>query len=137
MKLSNSFTITMLLFAVMALPGCGGGSSSSDSAGLSCTDIAGKYNGSLVFPGLNPPPGMDVTVNQDCSFAAKNRFLGVNTGTLTSQEGNVYFGSGNSPDGCNGPFDVKIVDKGNDKVNVIPTCKANESGVRLVGVEVQ
>lgn len=137
MKLSNLLTIIMISCAVVSLLGCSGGGSSSDSAGLSCTDIAGNYNGSLVFPGLNPPPGMDVTVKQDCSFVAKNNFLGVNTGTLTSQEGNVYFGSGNSPDGCNGPFDVKIVDKGNDKVNVIPTCKANESGVRLVGVEVQ
>ena len=136
MKPSNSFRITILFLSVVSLLGCGGGSSSSDSAGLSCTDIAGKYNGSLVFPGLNPPPPMNVTVNQDCSFVASNSYLGVNTGTLTSQEGNVYYGSGNSPTGCNGPFDVKIVDKGNGKVNIIPTCKANESGVRLVGVEV-
>lgn len=137
MRLSNSFTITMLLFAVMGLPGCGGGSSSSDSAGLSCTDIAGKYNGSLVFPGLNPPPPMDITVNGDCSFVAKNSIFGVNTGTLTSQDGNVYFGSGNSPNGCNGAFDVKVVDKGNGKLNIIPVCRANESGVSLVGIEVQ
>lgn len=137
MKWSNSYFVIAIISIILVLQGCGGGSSSSDSAGLSCTGIAGKYNGSLIFPGLNPPPGMDVTVNQDCSFVAKNSLFGVNTGTLTSQEGNVYIGSGNSPDGCNGPFDVKVVDKGNSKVNVIPTCQANESGIRLVEIEVQ
>jgi hypothetical protein len=136
MKWSNSYFAIAIIFIFLVLQGCSGGSSSSDGAGLSCTDIAGKYNGSLIFPGLNPPPGMDVTVNQDCSFVAKNSLFGVNTGTLTSQEGNVYIGSGNSPDGCNGPFDVKVVDKGNGRVNVIPTCQANESGVALHGIEV-
>ena len=43
----------------------------------------------------------------------------------------------NSPDGCHGPMTVKVVDKGNGKVNVHPTCKADDSGIRVVGIEVQ
>lgn len=126
----------MLLFICALMQSCSSGSSSSDSAGLSCTDIAGSYDGRLIFPGLKPAPAMDVKVNSDCSFVAKNSTFGVNTGTLTSKEGNNYYGEGNSPNGCHGPMTVKVVDLGGGRVNIHPTCTPVEGKNTLVAIEV-
>ena len=47
MKESNRFTILLLLFSIVCLQACSGGSSSSVTEGLSCEEIALNRNTQL------------------------------------------------------------------------------------------
>lgn len=114
--------------------GTAGGSGTIDSASLNCANIAGKYGGSLIIPGLNPSPHT-TTVNGDCTFVSKSQNFGTTTGSLNRKEGNSYFGNGNNPDGCGGAVTVKVVDLGNGKVNVHPTCASGNEKLTVIGID--
>ena len=103
----------LVLFVAVISQSCSGGGSSSDSQGLSCSEVAGQYNtAGFLSDGRSQSGTLDI--KSDCTFTASGELSGPTSGTLTAKNEDLYSGSGQNVNICHGPIDVEVeaVDEG-------------------------